>query len=401
MLVAAALAVTLDPALRVWFAGLRLRSFQPGWMCRAVNAVLIGHIHREAAHPISRVLVRFYTPALNWSLRHPRFVIGCALGAVLLTVPAFYRLGSEFLPEVDEGDLLYMPTTTSGIAIGQAQQLLQAAGRILKSFPEVDRVLGKAGRAGTATDPAPLSMLETIVTLRPRERWRARATWYSAWAPGWLKPVLRHVTSDRISRVELVAEMNRALAMPGVSNAWTMPVRGRVDMLATGIRTPVGLKIAGRDAVELDRLGARAESILRGAPGTRAAFAERLTGGRYLDIEWDRERLARNGLSLADAQAAVESAIGGQDVSVTIEERARYPISVRYMRDFRSDPDAIGQVLVSGPQGKRQIPLADLAEVRIAGCAPNWPSNPATRWPGAGRSKPWSAPGRRCGRSCR
>ena len=292
--------------------------------------------------------------------------MSCALGAVLLTVPAFYGLGSEFLPEVDEGDLLFMPTTTSGIAIGEAQRLLQAAGRTLKRFPEVDNVLGKAGRAASASDPAPLSMLETVVTLRPREQWRARATWYSAWAPEWLKPVLRRTSSDRISRTELVAEMNRAIAMPGLSNAWTMPVRGRVDMLATGIRTPVGLKISGKDAAELDRLAVRAESILRGAPGTRAVFAERLTGGRYLDIKWDRERLAQNGLSMADAQAAVESAIGGQEVSETIVDRARYPISVRYMRDFRSDPEAIERVLVSGRLGKRQIPLADLAEVRIA-----------------------------------
>jgi copper/silver efflux system protein len=366
MLAAGLLAITLDPALRVWFARQRVRNFQPRWLCRTVNAMLAGRIRQEGEHPVSRALIRVYTPAVTWSLLHPRLVIACALGAVLVTVPAFYRLGSEFLPEVDEGDLLYMPTTAPGISIGQAQQLLETSGRTLKSFPEVDRVLGKAGRAATATDPAPLSMLETVVTLRPREQWRERETWYSAWAPGWLKPALRPITSDRISRGELVAEMNRALTMTGVSNAWTMPVRGRIDMLATGIRTPVGLKITGRDAAELDRLGARAETILRGVPGTRGAFAERLMGGRYLDIRWDRERLARNGLSMADAQASVESAIGGQDASVTIDGRARYPIGVRYMRDFRYDPEAIGQVLVSSPGGKRQIPLASLAEVGFA-----------------------------------
>jgi Cu(I)/Ag(I) efflux system membrane protein CusA/SilA len=365
MLVAAVLAVTLDPALRVWFAGLRERRFEPRWLCRAVNAIVVGKVRPESAHPLSRTLIRLYEPVVNWTLVHKGWVIAGALAAVLLTAPAFRGLGSEFLPEIDEGDLLYMPTTAPGISIAEARQLLENAGRTLKRFPEVDRVLGKAGRAATATDPAPLSMLEIIVTLRPREQWSTRATWYDSWAAAWMKPALRRVTSDRISRRDLVTAMDRALATQGVVNAWTMPVRGRVDMLTTGIRTPIGLKISGPDASELDRLGARAESILRSVAGTRSAFADRLAGGRYLDIDWDRERLARNGLSMADAQAAVENAIGGQEVSFAIEARARYPIRVRYMRDFRSDPEAIAGVLVSSPSGRRQIPLGELATVHF------------------------------------
>jgi Cu(I)/Ag(I) efflux system membrane protein CusA/SilA len=243
IVVAACLAITLDPALRLLFTRLTPFSLRPAWVSRLANAVLVGRIRPEEAHPVSRFLNRIYEPALAWSLRRKGAVIGGALAMVLVTVPIFMRLGSEFMPPLDEGALLYMPSTMPGISITEAQKVLQVTDRIIKQFPEVDRVLGKAGRAETATDPAPLSMLETVVTLRPRSEWRRVETWYSGWAPEWTKPLLRRFTSDRISQEQLVNQLNEALHLPGLSNSWTMPVKGRIDMLSTGIRTPIGLKI--------------------------------------------------------------------------------------------------------------------------------------------------------------
>jgi Cu(I)/Ag(I) efflux system membrane protein CusA/SilA len=308
--------------------------------------------------------VRSYEPVVRWSLRHRRLVIAAALGLVLCTVPVALRLGSEFMPPLDEGALLYMPSAMPGISITEAQRLLQVTDRIIRQFPEVDRVLGKAGRADTATDPAPLSMLETLITLKPKSRWRRVSTWYSGWAPEWLKPVFRHLTPDNISQDRLVAEMNGALAVPGVTNAWTMPIKGRIDMLTTGVRTPVGVKVLGSDSQEVGRIGERVEGALRSVPGARSVFAERTGDGYFLDIAWNRELLARYGLTIEEADETLSSAIGGENVTTTVEGRARYPVNVRYMRDFRSDIEAIGRVLVPSGDGKRQIPLADLATVR-------------------------------------
>ena len=242
MLVAAGLVITLDPALRVLLTRVRRFEFRPAWLCLAANAVLVGRIRSEESHPISRFLMKIYEPVVRWSLRWKWSVIGGAAALVVVTVPVFTRLGSEFMPPLHEGSLLYMPTTMPGISIGEAQKLVQVSDRAIKQFPEVDRVIGKAGRADTSTDPAPLSMLETVITLKPTSEWRRVATWYSGWAPEWLMRVLRHVTPDHISEEQLVEEMNAALTYPGVSNAWTMPIKGRIDMLTTGIRTPVGLK---------------------------------------------------------------------------------------------------------------------------------------------------------------
>ena len=201
----------------------------------------------------------------------------------------------------------------------------------------MDRVFGKAGRAETATDPAPLSMLETVITLKPTSEWRTVPRWYSGWAPGWMKGILRRVWPDRISQEELVEQLNEALKIPGLSNAWTMPIKARIDMLTTGIRTPVGLKIAGADLKVIEEIGAQVEAILPSVPGTRGVFAERTGGGYFLDFEWNRDELARYGLSVEEAQQLVQSAIGGENVTTTVEGRARYPVNVRYMRDFRSD----------------------------------------------------------------
>jgi len=365
MIVAACLAITLDPALRLLFTRVRRFEFRPAWLCRASNAVLVGQIHPEEKHPISRLLGRLYEPVVRWSLRWKRVVIGGAIALVLVTVPVFIQLGSEFMPPLDEGALFYMPTTMPGISITEAQTLLQVSDRIIRQFPEVDRVLGKAGRADTSTDPAPLSMLETVITLKPRAEWRSVPTWYSGWAPEWLKPVLRPITSDRLSTEELVNQLDRALDLPGVSNAWTMPIKARIDMLTTGIRTPLGLKISGDDLQKIEDVATQIEAILPSVRGTRNVFAERTGGGFFLDIEWNRDELARYGLGMDEAQAVVQSAIGGENVTTTVEGRERYPVNVRYMRDFRSDLDALGRVLVPVSGGERQIPLGQLAAIKV------------------------------------
>src|SRR5450432_4010361 len=366
MIVAAVLAITLDPALRLLFTRMKKFEFRPSWLARAANAVLVGRIHSEQEHPISRTLIRWYEPVVRFSLRHKRLVIAGALALIVLTIPAFLKLGTEFMPPLDEGALLYMPSALPGISIGEAQRLLQLTDRTIHGFPEVEHVMGKAGRAETSTDPAPLSMLETVITLKPKEQWPRIATWYSPWAPEWIKPALRRITPDHIGQEELVNQMNQALQIPGVSNAWTMPVKGRIDMLTTGIRTPVGLKISGADLQVIENIGARIEALLPKVAGTRSVFAERTGGGYFLDNDWNREELARYALGVDEAQMAVQNAIGGENVTTTVEGRERHPVNVRYMRDFRGDLEAVRQVLVPAAGGKQHIPLAQLATVKFA-----------------------------------
>jgi Cu(I)/Ag(I) efflux system membrane protein CusA/SilA len=253
------------------------------------------------------------------------------------------RLGSEFMPNLDEGTLFYMPTTLPGISITKAADLLQSQDRIIKSFPEVLSVYGKAGRASTATDPAPTEMFETVINLKPRDQWR----------PG--------VTSD-----SLIAEMDKALQFPGVSNAWTMPIKARIDMLSTGIRTPVGVKVFGTDLGEIERVARQIEQVLKTVPGTSSAYAERVIGGYYLDITPDRDALARYGLMVGDVQDVVATALGGDAVTTTVEGRERYTVNVRYPRDLRSNPQAIANdVLVPMPKGGT-VPLAEVATVKLA-----------------------------------
>jgi Cu(I)/Ag(I) efflux system membrane protein CusA/SilA len=366
MVMAAVLVITLDPALRVVFTRLRRFDFRPSWLCRAANVVLVGRIYPEERHPVSRLLIRLYEPVVRWSLRWKWSVIAGALVLVVATVPVFMKLGSEFMPPLDEGALFYMPSTMPGISISEAQKLLQVSDRLITQFPEVERVLGKAGRADTSTDPAPLSMIETVIILRPQSEWRRVPTWYSGWAPEWLKPALRPITRDRISQDDLVNELNAALQLPGVSNAWTMPIKARTDMLTTGIRTAVGLKISGADLEEIERIGIDIERLLPSVRGTRNVFAERTGGGFFLDIRWNRDELARYGLAVDEAQAAVQNAIGGENVTTTIEGRERYPVNVRYLQDFRTDFDALRRVLVPAADGQRQIPLGQLAAVEVA-----------------------------------
>lgn len=364
MVVAAFLTLTLDPALRVTFTHLRPWNFRPAWLARLANALLCGRIRPEAEHPVSRLLIRLYDPVLTWSLRRKWWVIGGAALLMASTVPVFFRLGSEFMPPLEEGSILYMPSTMPGISMAEAQQLLQTTDRILKKFPEVDRVLGKAGRAETSTDPAPLSMLETVVTLKPKSEWRCVDTWYSSWSPGWLRGVLRHFTPDHLTQEQLVEQMNQALQIPGLANGWTMPIKGRIEMLSTGIRTPLGLKISGRDLGQIEELGARAEHLLQTVRGTRSAFAERTGSGFFLDIQWDREALAQHGISMEEAQSSVENAIGGDNVTTVVQGQERYPVNVRYARDFRSDIPALERVLVSSGDGRPQVPLAQVARIQ-------------------------------------
>jgi Cu(I)/Ag(I) efflux system membrane protein CusA/SilA len=363
MVIAAIMAITLDPALRLLLMRVERFDFRPRWVCSAVNALLVGKIRSEENHFLSRRLMQVYEPVVRWTLRWKWAVIGGAAAIVVFTIPIFARLGSEFMPPLDEGAILYMPSTMPGISIAQAQTLLQATDSILARFPEVDRVLGKAGRAETSTDPAPLSMLETVIILKPRSEWRHLDTWYSSWAPEWIKPALRHLTPDTISSEDLIHLMDQSLKVPGVTNAWTMPIRGRIDMLTTGMRTPVGLKISGSDLATIEQIGTKIETLLPQVSGTRGVFAERTGTGYYLDFQWNRDQLARYGLSMEDAQLAVANAIGGEDVTTAVEGRERYPVNVRYMRDFRSDLSALQRVLVPAG-GQRQIPLGELAEIR-------------------------------------
>ncbi len=340
MLIAALLAVTLDPALRMLFTRMDWVAFRPRPLAWLYNQFSVGRYYPEEKHPISRVLFAAYEPACRAVLRRPKATIALALLLVASTVPVYLQLGHEFMPVLDEGVILYMPTTLPGISVGEAARLLEKQDRILRSFPEVERVLGKAGRAETSTDPAPLSMMETTVVLRPKDQWR----------PG-------------VTRKSLEAQMNAALNIPGTTNAFTQPIKTRIDMLTTGIRTPIGIKVFGPELTKLEEIGQALEAALRDLPGVRSVFAERVAGGYFVDFDVKRDELARYGLTLQQVQEVILSAVGGENVTTTVEGRARYPVNVRYPRELRDDLEALGRVLVMTPGGA-QIPLKQVAELR-------------------------------------
>lgn len=322
MAAGALLSVTLVPVLMVLFVR--------------------GRIMPERRNPVNRLLIWLYRPLIAGVLRAKTLTVLMALLAVGATAWPLSRLGSEFMPTLNEGTLMYMPVSLPGLSVTKAAELLQTQNRVIRSFPEVASVYGKAGRAATATDPAPTEMFETIINLKPEGEWR----------PG--------VTVD-----SLIAEMDAALRMPGVSNAWTMPIKARTDMLSTGIRTPVGVKVYGPDLAGIDRLSREVEAAVRTVPGTTSAFAERVEGGYYLEIEPDRAALARQGLMVGDLQETIATALGGEPVTTTVEGRARYTVNVRYPRGLRSDPQGIvAQVLVQNTQGAA-IPLGQLATVQL------------------------------------
>lgn len=319
--VTAALAITLVPA--------------------CLPGLMRGRIFPEQRHPVTRLLRRLYAPVLALALRHRVGLV--ALSVLLLASIAvpLQRMGSEFMPPLYEGTILYMPTTLPGISVTEAGKLLQQMDQKLKSFPEVERVFGKAGRAETSTDPAPFSMMEVVVELRPKDQWRESVTYE-----------------------DLIAQMDAALQFPGVTNAWTMPIKARIDMLTTGVRTPVGVKIFGPDLKKIEEIGKAIEMVAKDVPGTRSAYAERVAGGYFLDFDIKREEIARYGFTVMDIGKIIESAIGGESITTTIEGRERYPVNLRYLRELRDDLDKLKRVTVSAPNGA-QVPLAQLADLKM------------------------------------
>jgi Cu(I)/Ag(I) efflux system membrane protein CusA/SilA len=321
MAASAALAITLVPVLMGYFVR--------------------GKILSEQKNPVNRLLHAAYLPTLKTALNYPRTTLLAALLFVLSSLWPASQIGSEFMPPLDEGDLMYMPTTYPGISIGKARELLQQTDKMIASVPEVESVFGKIGRAETATDPAPLTMIETFIQLKPREEWREGVTPES----------LKHELDDLIQ-------------IPGLTNAWVMPIKTRIDMLATGIKTPVGIKIAGPELSTIETIGKQLETILREIPGTASVYSERVAGGRYIKVDIDRSRAARYGLNISDVQQVVATAIGGMNVTETVEGLERYPVNVRYPQEYRDSPEALSLLPIVTPLGQR-IALSDVARIYI------------------------------------
>ncbi|MDO9048543.1 MAG: CusA/CzcA family heavy metal efflux RND transporter [Methylobacter sp.] len=317
----AVIAVTLIPAL--------------------LSIFIRGRIIPERRNPVSRLLQWAYAPILRLALRYRTILVALAILLIASIALPYQRMGSEFMPPLYEGTILYMPTTLPGISVTEAGKLLQQMDRKLKAFPEVELVFGKSGRAETSTDPAPFSMMEVVVELKPKEQWREGVTYE-----------------------DLIAEMDRALQFPGVTNTWSMPIKARIDMLTTGVRTPVGIKIFGPDLNKIEEIGKAIEMIAKDVPGTRSVYAERVSGGYFLDFVIKRDEIARYGFTVMDVSKMIESAIGGESITTTIEGRERYPVNVRYLRELRDDLDKLGRVLVMAPNGA-QVPIAQLAELRM------------------------------------
>ena len=314
------MAVTLTPALAV--------------------LLIRGKVHDESKNPLNRLLTAAYTPVVRFVVDQRWKVVALAVLAILLTVPAVSRLSSEFMPPLNEGVILYMPTAPPGMSENESAVLLQAMDRELKKFPEVVSVFGKEGRAESATDPAPLGMAEVTVVLKPRSEWRKGITWDG-----------------------LISEMDEKLHFPGMPNVWWMPIQTRTEMLATGVRSPLGIEVFGDNLDDIEKAAIAVEHSVSKLPGTRSAFAERSTGGFYIDFEVKREEAARHGLTVADINTVVAQAIGGDNVSETVEGRERYPISVRYAREYRDDPEILGRVLIGTPDGS-QVPISQVVEIK-------------------------------------
>jgi Cu(I)/Ag(I) efflux system membrane protein CusA/SilA len=342
MAIAAILAITLDPAVRMLFTRMDYHHFKPRWLSWLYNGITVGKYYPEEKHPVSKVLFAVYEPACNFVLEHRKLVIVGAIILMVATVPVYFQLGSEFMPPLNEGTILYMPTTLPGISVTEAAKLLQIQDKIFMTFPEVERVFGKAGRANTSTDPAPFSMMETTVVLKDKRFWRPGLTWE-----------------------KLIDEMNAKMQIPGVTNAWTMPIKARTDMLTTGVRTPIGIKILGADLGEIEKIGIHLEQIIKPLPGTRSVYAERVSGGYFVDFNLKREQLARYGLSIQDAEEIIMSAIGGENITTAIQGIERYSVNVRYARDYRDDLEKLQRVFVPTMSGA-QIPLGELADISVA-----------------------------------
>jgi len=368
MAIAALLAITLAPAaMRFLFSRMDGFNFRPKWLAKTVNAIFVGKVHSEENHPISKPMMKVYHPVVEFVLDHKWLTICCALLIMVLSIPVYFKLGSEFMPPLDEGTLLYMPSTLPGISVTEAERVLETQDKIISAFPEVERVFGKAGRAESSTDPAPYSMMETTIVLKTQDQWPKVDRWYSKSMPKWLQPLLGRFWPDHVSTQQLIygpGGLNEALQIPGISNAWTMPIKNRTDMLTTGIRTPLGIKVLGSDLGQIQQVGMQIETALKDIPGTSSVFAERTSGGYFLDFDLKRDELARYGLTIDDAESVLMSAVGGDQVSTTVEGRERYSVTVRYLRDYRSDVDALERVLVATPSGA-QIPLGQIADIRM------------------------------------
>ncbi|MFC1481197.1 efflux RND transporter permease subunit [Candidatus Neomarinimicrobiota bacterium] len=334
-----------------------------------------GRILPEERNPINRWLIRIYRPAIRWVLQYRKTTILICTFVLAITVIPVKNLGSEFMPPLNEGDLLYMPTTDPGLSITKAREILQQTDKIISTFPEVDRVFGKVGRAETATDPAPLSMIETTITLKQLDDWPERKhsqRWYSSWPlPGFVKSFLGIIWPENrpVTMEELISELNAAIQFPGLTNAWTMPIITRIDMLSTGIKTPVGIKLMGANLDSLNTLAAKVQAIVQKLPGTMSAYADKVTGGNFLDFEINRTEAARYGLTVGDIQDIIQSAVGGMNVSHTVEGLERYPINVRYGRELRDSINKLKRVIVPTPTGA-QIPISQVAEIKIRKGAP-------------------------------
>jgi Cu(I)/Ag(I) efflux system membrane protein CusA/SilA len=342
MAIAAILAITLDPAIRMLFTRMDYHHFKPKWLSSLYNTLTVGKYYPEEKHPVSKILFAIYEPACNFVLEHRKLTIISAIILMIITIPVYFKLGSEFMPPLNEGTILYMPTTLPGLSVTEAARLLQIQDKILTSFPEVERVFGKAGRANTPTDPAPFSMMETTVVLKDKRYWRPGLTWE-----------------------KLIEKMNEKMQIPGTTNAWTMPIKARIDMLSTGIRTPVGIKIYGPNLKEIEKIGIRLEQIIKPLPGTRSVYAERVSGGYFLDFTLKREQLARYGLTIEDAEDIIMSAVGGENITTAIQGPERYGVSVRYARDYRDSLEKLQRVLVPTMSGA-QIPLQQLADISVS-----------------------------------
>jgi copper/silver efflux system protein len=347
MFFAALLSITLTPAL--------------------ITILIRGKMVSEKRNPVSRFLIWVYEPVVNFIVKWRKTTVALAFIILIITIPIFFKLGSEFMPPLNEESLMYMPLTPPGISITEAGKFIQIQDKIIRQFPEVQTVFGKIGKAETSTDPAPLSMVENTITLKPEDEWPKifQKRWYSAWAPEFVKNILRPIWPEEraMSWDELTAQMNSMLKFPGATNIWTMPIRNRTDMLVTGIRTPVGVKIYGKDLSVIEEIGKQIEATLRDVPGTTNAYAERVTGGYFLDFNIKRQEAARYGLTVGDVEDIIESAIGGNNVTQTVEGPERYPVNVRYARELRDDVESLKRVLVPTPMGA-QVPIEQIADIR-------------------------------------
>lgn len=323
MIASAIIAITLVPVLMAIF--IKGKNLKP-----------------EHENPVARFFIKIYTPFIKWALKYRWTALVINFAVVPLTVPLLFMIGSEFMPPLYEGTILYMPVTNPGLSVTEAGKLLQVQDRLIKTVPEVDSVFGKAGRAETSTDPAPFSMMETVINLKPKEEWRKGMTYEG-----------------------ILSELDQKVQFPGVSNAWTQPIRARLDMLTTGIRTPVGIKISGTDLKKIQETGEHIEMVLKEVKGTRSVYAERVSGGYFVDIKIKREEAARYGLTVGDVQDVIQTAIGGMQVTTTVEGRERYPVNIRYMREFRDDIERLKRVLVPTMNGVQQIPLAQVADISL------------------------------------